>query len=259
MTRPALELQILGPFTLRINGRDVHPGQPKQRALLALLALRPGSPVALPEIVDALWAGAPRAGARNQVQVYVSRLRREIPEVPIDTHPAGYVLNVPPESVDLTRFEQSVIRAGLLIRDDDLPAADRVLHEALHRWHGLPLTGVPGEYFARMAEQLEERRLSALEQHVQVRLRLGRHQGVGGYLELASVLRPVVAANPLHEGLRHGFMLALYHAGRPAEALAVYRDGRRRIVDELGIEPGPRLRSLELSILRGDQVTATAW
>lgn len=259
MTSSGFELQILGPFTLWINGRRVHPGQPKQRALLALLALCPGAPVAVPEIADALWDGTPRAGARNQVQVYVSRLRREIPALPIDTHPVGYVLDVPPESIDLTRFERGLIRAGQLIRDGDLSAADRVFHEALHRWRGRPLTGVPGEYFARVADQLQERRLAALEQHVQVRLGLGRQQGVGGFVELAQTLRPVVAAHPLHEGLRHGFMLALYHAGRPAEALAAYREGRRHIVDELGIEPGPRLRALELSILRGDPMGAGAW
>ncbi|GAA1653561.1 AfsR/SARP family transcriptional regulator [Actinoplanes couchii] len=237
---------------LRIDGRVVHPGQPKQRALLALLALSPGVPVALPEIIDALWDHAPSAGARNQIQVYVSRLRQQISAIPIDTHPAGYVLDLPAECVDLIRFEHAVIRAGHLIRDGDLGAADQVLCEALRQWTGRPLSGVPGVYFERLADQLQERRLSALEQHVHVRLGLVERSG-GDFVELTHNLRPAVTANPLHEGLRHGLMLALYHDGRPAEALAVYREGRQRIVDELGIEPGPRLRSLELRILRGDR------
>jgi DNA-binding SARP family transcriptional activator len=248
-----VDLRVLGPFMIRIDGRIVHPGQPKQRALLALLALNPGVPVPLSEIIDALWDRAPKAGARNQVQVYVSRLRRRITAVPIDTHPAGYILDVPAECVDLTRFERSLTRAGHLIRDGDLAAADRILCEALRTWIGRPLTGVPGTYFERLADQLLERRLSALEQHVNVRLGLVESAGGGDFVELTRTLRPAVTANPLHEGLRHGLMLALYHDGRPAEALAVYREGRRRIVDELGIEPGPRLRALELRILRGDR------
>ncbi|MFK3983528.1 BTAD domain-containing putative transcriptional regulator [Micromonospora sp. NPDC050397] len=251
------ELRLLGPFEVLINGRQLPVGQPKQRALLALLALRSGTQVPMSEIIDVLWDGAPPARARNQVQVYVSGLRRTFAEAGsgyrlIDTRPGGYLLDVPANWVDLAAFGRAAVDAAGQARAGDWRGADRLLHAALSCWRGYPLGGVPGEFFEQTAHQLEERRVAALEQQLRVKLALGDHT------ELVAGLRGTVAQYPLHEGLRHGLMLALYHSGRSAEALAIYRDGRDKIVDQLGIEPGPELRALELMILRGEPASVVS-
>ncbi|GIE97206.1 hypothetical protein Ari01nite_46710 [Paractinoplanes rishiriensis] len=244
-------LQLLGLFELRINGTRVQLGEPKQQSLLALFALHRAAFVSITEIVEALWDGLPPARVRNQIQVYVSRLRRVLTPVAtwaIHTEPDGYLLEVPADRVDLAVFDNAVRRGTTLARSGNWPAADRELHTAMACWRGRALGGVRGDFFARHAAHLEERRIAAFEQHLGVKLALGQ------YAEAVNSLRPIVATYPLHEGLRHGFMIALYRAGRPAEALAAYREGRSQIIDQLGIEPGPELRSLERRILRGDPI-----
>ncbi|HET8683225.1 MAG TPA: AfsR/SARP family transcriptional regulator [Micromonosporaceae bacterium] len=254
--RRGVRLLLLGDFEVWVDGRRVRVGQPKQQALLALLALRRGSLVPVHEIIDALWDDTPPNRVRNQVQVYVAGLRRVLAAAGaardlIDTRGRAYLLDTPSGAVDLSVFEQIAASAGRLASVGALPAAARSLEAALAIWRGPPLGGVTGRFFEQAAVGLEERRLAVLEQHMEVMLALGHHAG------LVSRLRATVAAHPLHERFRYGLMLALYRCGRRAEALAVYRQGRRRIVGELGIEPGAELRTLELCILRGEPAPAS--
>ena len=159
------------------------------------------------------------------------------------TSPAGYELRVAPGQLDLHRFEALVEQA----RGTAPEEAAGLLRRALAEWHGPPLVDVQDEVFARIeAGRLEELRLAALEDRVDADLALGRHA------ELVAELQALVGRHPLRERLRARLMTALYRSGRQAEALDVFRDGRRRLVDELGVDPGPELRELEAAILRHD-------
>jgi len=246
-----LEFRLLGAFEVLVDDRPVRAGQPKQRALLALLALRRKTPVSISEIVDALWDETPPRRARNQIQVYVMGLRRVLagagaPRDLIATHPVGYLLDVPASAVDLAVFESAVDNGRRLASAGRPGAANEAMQGALALWRGPALGGVPGAFFERIATRLEEQRVAVLEQQARLQLSLG------GHVEVVGHLRAAVAANPLHEGLRYGLMVALYRCGRLAEALAAYREGRNLTVAELGIEPGPELRGLERRILRGE-------
>lgn len=248
-----MEFRLLGAFELRSGGQPVPIGQPKQRALLALLVLRWQRPVYTDEIVDAVWDEAPPRGARNQVHVYVRGIRRALtaagqPPETVVTLPDGYLVDAPPEAVDLAVFQQRMAAARQLVREGQVSGAAETVQAALSLWQGRPLGGVPGEHFERAAIGLEEQRIAALEQHMRLQMVLGRHA------ELAVTLRAALESHPFHEELRYGLMFSLYRCGRTVEALAVYREGRNRTIDEFGIEPGHRLRLLEQRIVRNEPV-----
>jgi DNA-binding SARP family transcriptional activator len=252
-----LEFRLLGAFELRTGGHSLPIGQPKQRALLALLVLRWNRPVFTDEIVDAVWDEAPPKGARNQVHVYVRGIRRVLtaagarPDMLV-TLPDGYRIDTPPDAVDLAVFQQRMADARRLARDGQMSRAAEAVQAALALWQERPLGGVHGAYFERAGTGLEEQRLAALEQHMRLQSLLGRHA------ELAVTLREAVENHPFHEELRYGLMFALYHCGRTVEALAVYREGRNRTVHEFGIEPGDRLKVLEQHIVRNEPVPPLA-
>ena len=216
-----------------------------------MLALRRKTVVTVSAIVDALWPEAPPARVRNQIQVYVAGLRRllgsdAVARHVIRTRTGGYLLDVPAGWVDVARFEETAAVARQLTAAGCLVEAGLTLRTAMAMWRGPALGGLAGRFFEEAATRLNERRMTVLEQHTHVQLALNRPQ------EVIGDLRVVVGTNPLHEGLRRCLMLALYRAGRPAEALAVYREGRERIIADLGIEPGPELQSLERAIIVGE-------
>ncbi|WP_412751230.1 BTAD domain-containing putative transcriptional regulator [Krasilnikovia sp. M28-CT-15] len=244
-----MRIHLLGPFEVCDGDVAVPLGGPKPSGLLALMALQPGRAVSTDRIVDALWGDSPPTGVRNQVQVYVSGLRRALADhgggPALLTRGGGYQLDLPPGSRDLDDFEDAVSGAELAMAKGRLEEASARLHEALAIWRGSPLHGLDLPFVAAAAAELAESHLAARQRCIDVDLRLGRHP------ELLPQLTALVAEDPLHEGFRLRIMLALYQAGRPAEALAAYREGRRVLVAELGIEPGAPLRAMEEAILSG--------
>ena len=239
-----MEFRILGPLEARTRKTSLSLGGTKQRAVLAQLLLRAGEVVSCERLVDGLWPTPPET-ATKAVQVHVSQLRKALaPHVAIHTRARGYVLEVAAEDFDLSWFER--LRAeGMEAREaGDLGAAASHLHAALALWRGEPLAEFAFEPFVAVeAPRLEELRLATLEERIDIDLDLGRHGG------LVSELESLVATNPLRERVRGQLMLALYRSGRQAAALECYREARRLLVEELGIEPGPALQRLERSIL----------
>ena len=238
-----MDFRLLGPVEARVDGVPLAAIGPKQRALLALLLLNVNELVPHASLVDGLWGDHPPETAAKALQVYVSQLRRVLGRELILTRPGGYRLVVPPDAVDLLRFEELVAEA----RASAPAAAAPKLRTALALWRGPALADVADAAFARTETgRLEELRLAAAEELVDVELALG-HDGA-----LVPELERRVANNPLRERPRGQLMLALYRSGRQAEALECYQAGRRVLVDELGIEPGRQLRELHHAILQQD-------
>ncbi|HKP09645.1 MAG TPA: BTAD domain-containing putative transcriptional regulator, partial [Gaiella sp.] len=243
-----MELRILGPFqAFDDSGREVVLPTGRERALLAALVLRRGEVVSVDALVDALWGEAVPSTAVKAVQGYVSHLRRVLgSDGAIVTQPPGYVLRIPAEAIDARRFE-SLAADGWRTLEDDPEAALAIFDQALALWRGAALAEFAFADFAqREIARLEELRLETLEGRFEAMLRLGRHGAVVAELEAR------VAQHPLRERLRGQLMLALYRSGRQAEALDVYRNGRRLVADELGLEPGADLQRLERAILSQD-------
>src|SRR5213596_2292853 len=238
---------LLGPLTATVEGTPIELGGQKRRALLAALLLRAGEVVRRDELIDALWGEDPPDTARNTIQVYVSQLRKLLPEGMLETAPPGYRLVVETDAIDLFEFVRLSEEGRTALGTGDAARAADTLRNALALWRGAPLADLPWEPFAQ-AEivRLEELRLAAHEDRIDADLALGRHGQLVGELE------GLVAEHPLRERLRGQLMLALYRSGRQADALAVYQRARRALVDELGIEPGELLRKLERAILEQD-------
>jgi YVTN family beta-propeller protein len=243
----AVDFRILGPLQVEDDGRPVALGGPKQRALLALLVLHANKVASRERLIDDLWGDRAPETAATALQGYVSALRKTVGPERILTRAPGYMLQVDPEAVDLGRFERLVREGRAAAADGNSEEASQRLSEALALWRGPPLADVNSTPFTYAeALRLEELRLAALEERLDVELALGRHADVIAELET------LVAQHPLRERLRGQLMLALYRCGRQAEALQVYQEARRLLVGELGIEPGSTLRGLEQGILNQD-------
>jgi DNA-binding SARP family transcriptional activator len=243
-----VEFRILGPLEL-VGGADGAPVEaPKLRVLLGVLLLHPNEVVSSERLIDELWGERPPATAGKLVQTYVSQLRRGLGADMIVTRPPGYLVRVESGALDAERFRAIVAEAdGLAARGENLEAS-ALLREALALWRGPALSNVVFESFARSeVAQLDEERLSAVLELVDCELALGQHEKVVAELET------LVREHPLRERPRAQLMLALYRCGRQADALAVYRDARNALVDELGLEPGPELQELEKAILTHDE------
>jgi DNA-binding SARP family transcriptional activator len=233
-----VEFGVLGTLEVRAGDGPLPLGAPKQRAVLALLLLHANRVVSRERLIDELWGENPPETAVTAVQVYVSRLRKLLPEGKLVTRSPGYLLEVEPESLDVQRFERLIAEA----READPARASSLLREALALWRGPPLADL-GEPFARVeAGRLQDLRLTALEGRIEADLALGHHAEIVGELEV------LITEHPQHERLRRHLMLALYRSGRQADALEAYRQARAAL-DELGIEPGAALRELEKQIL----------
>jgi YVTN family beta-propeller protein len=248
-----VEFRVLGPLEVVRDGVTIPLHRPRLRALLALLLLHANEVVSSDRIIDALWADDPPQNATNALQTIVSRLRKQlldgdngVAEI-IRTRSPGYVIEVAPDDLDLARFERLVQQGREALQAGRAETASRVLRDALATWRGRALADIQYEgLLQRELERLEEERVTALELRIDADLACGRHAALVGELEA------LVAENPYRERLRGQLMLALYRSGRQAEALAAYQDGRRLLVDELGIEPSRALQQLERSILRQD-------
>jgi DNA-binding SARP family transcriptional activator len=235
-----VEVKLLGPLEVVVDGRPIELRRKKQRALLALLALRAGEVVSTDRLVDDLWGETPPKAAVGSLQNLVSELRKLIGSDLLVTRPPGYVLELDRQRVDAHRFERAVHEG-------------RGLQEALGLWRGPALADLALEPFAQAEiARLEELRTTAREQLFDAELTAGRHAQVVAELE------SFVAEHPLRERPRGQLMLALYRSGRQADALEAYRQARETLVEELGINPSDELQQLEQAILRHDPALAFA-
>ncbi len=238
---------MLGPVEAVVEGRVVPLPAAKQRAVLALLLLARGRVVSIDELVDGLWGDAAPDTAVKALQGYVSQVRRALGPDRIVTRPPGYSLELADGELDLDRFERLAAEGRSELAAGRAEDAAAQLREALDLWRGPPLAEFHAERFVHDARpRLEALRDAAQEDRIEADLRCGRHAS------LIPELRALQAADPFRERVCEQLMLALYRSGRQADALDAYRLTRERLSGELGIEPGPRLQSLQRRILQHD-------
>ncbi|MCW2947629.1 MAG: protein kinase [Actinoallomurus sp.] len=243
-----MRIGLLGPLEVTdTSGRPVEVGGARLRTLLILLTLDAGRVVTGERLVDGVWGEDRPSGAPNALQSLISRLRRTLPDLAIESHPSGYRLALDGDAagtIDILRFERLVTRGRALLGEDPAGAAD-ALAEALSLWRGPALADVAEAGFARgHVSRLTERRLGVVEDHIEARLLLGRAD--------VAELESLVAAYPLRERLRAHYMRALCAAGRQAEALSTFEDARRTLAEDLGVDPSAELRAAHLAVLRGE-------
>jgi DNA-binding SARP family transcriptional activator len=241
-----VQLRILGPLEVREDGRTLELGGPKPRALLAVLLVHTGEVVSADRLVDDLWGESAPPSASHLLHVYVSTLRKVVGPRLITRTP-GYVVELARDELDAQQFERLVGEGKLALAAGDPGAALDALREGLGLWRGPPLADFVYEPFAQAEiSRLTELQLVAREELVEALLALGRTQ------EALPEVDALVAENPLRERPCSQLMLALYRSGRQVDALDAYADARRRLVEELGIEPSPPLQRLQHAILNQD-------
>jgi DNA-binding SARP family transcriptional activator/tetratricopeptide (TPR) repeat protein len=249
-----LRVGVLGPVTVWNGGEELRVGQPRQQAVLGILAMRANRVISRGELVDAVWGQEPPASAEGGIYTYVAGLRRIIeptrsargPGRVLVSSGAGYVLHLVPGQPDAVAFEQHLARARQLRRSGDAVGAVDALENALGLWRGVAFAGVPGPFAETERVRLAELRSGAAEEQADVLLTLGRHE------EVVPDLTALVADHPLRERMRGLLMIALYRSGRHAEALRVFADGRRVLAEELGIDPGTDLARIHQQVLTSD-------
>jgi predicted ATPase/DNA-binding SARP family transcriptional activator len=243
-------IRVLGPVEVQAPGHPAVSPAPSVRALLARLALTPGRVISVDALTDALWGEQLPADAANALQIRVSKLRRALTGAGLDgtviaTRAPGYVLVLPPDAVDAHRFEQAAARGRAAALAGDQGAALEHHTAALALWRGTALADVgEAEWAHAERTRLAELHLGVIEDRLELLL------GAGHHAEAVADLERLVAEHPLRERLYRLLMLALYRAGRQADALAVHQRLRHRLAEELGIDPSPELRALAEAILR---------
>jgi YVTN family beta-propeller protein len=242
-----VEFGILGPIEVREEGRSLPLGGKRPRALLALLTLSPNEVVSRDRLLDGIWGERPPATASQTLDSYVSRLRSQLGANRIERKAPGYLLRLAPDELDVARFEHLLEQGRALLAAGEAPAALGALDGALALWRGEALADIREEPFASVeAARLEERRLLGREERIDALLALTRAT------DAVPELESLVAAHPFRERLLGQLMLALYRTGRQADALAAYQEGRRRLAEEVGLEPSEHVRRLERQILEHD-------
>ena len=249
-----LRVGVLGPVTAWYGQEELRVGQPRQQAVLGILAMRANRVISRGELVDAVWGQDPPASAEGGIYTYVAGLRRVIeptrsargPGRVLVSSGAGYVLHLVPGQPDAVTFEQQLARARQLRKNGDPVAAVEALEGALGLWRGVAFAGVPGPFAETERVRLAELRSGAAEERADVLLSLGRHE------EVVPDLTALVADHPLRERMRGLLMIALYRGGRHAEALRVFADGSHVLAEELGIDPGSELSRIHQQVLTCD-------
>ena len=242
-----MRFAVLGPLEVSVDAGPLSLGGRKQRTLLAVLLLRANEVASRDQLVDALWGERPPPSAGDSLDAYLYRLRKLLSHDRLLRQAGGYLLRVEPGELDADRFEQLAVAASRAAHAGDHDAAVSVLSEALALWRGpawcdmLDDPGVGAE-----AQRLDELRLSVLESRIEAELALG------GGTALVAELERLVREHPLRERLLCALMVALYRAGRQTDALDTFQSARQRLVDELGLEPGPELHDLQRRILQHD-------
>jgi eukaryotic-like serine/threonine-protein kinase len=231
-----MQFRILGPLEVVADGEVVDLGGQRQRAVLAVLLLHANKLVSADRLIDALWPEDPPETAAKTLRVYVSRLRKALGRERILTRAHGYVITVQPAELDVMQAERLLEQGGV-----------DAIREALALWRGPTLADFADDPFAQSEiARVENLKLACREDQIEADLTVGRHA------QLVGELHGLVQEHPLRERLRTQLMLALYRSGRQAEALETYRDARRALTGELGIEVSRELRELEQAILRQD-------
>jgi DNA-binding SARP family transcriptional activator len=242
-----VEFRILGPLEVAREGRTLPPAAHKPWALLGILLLHRGQAVPLERLVDELWGERPPATAAKILQVYISQLRKLLGEGVLETRGRGYALLIEREQVDAGRFERMLDEGTEHLAGERVREAAAVLSDAIGLWRGPALADFACEPWAQAEiARLEDLRLAAIEERIDADLALGRHR------KLIAELEGLVDRHPTRERPCGQLMLALYRSGRQTDALEAFRQRRRTMVDQLGIEPSPALRELEAAILRHD-------
>jgi DNA-binding SARP family transcriptional activator len=243
-----MRLMLLGPLRLLDDdGERVEVTGPRQRNLLAALAVYANQPVSADNLAEMVWDGAPPPGSIVTLRSHLARLRRLLGARiarRIVTRPPGYAIELGDDELDLLEFANHCRRAGAALRAADYAEASEFGARALALWRGRPLSDVPSELLRDLlVPQFERQRIQVAEDWIEAELRLGRYEPV---LER---LRDLTAQYPLREHFHVQLMLALAHTGRRAEALTAYQDARKTLVSELGVEPGQEMRALHERIL----------
>lgn len=256
----ALRVAVLGPLRVWRGQTVVDLGPLQQRVVLAVLSLQAGRPVAKQQMINAIWGEAPPTHAVNLVQRHVSGLRRALePDRPghapsdmVVWSDAGYLLRLPAGALDLDVFETELGRARAAWTAGNPRRAAEALHAALKLWRGPVCDGLSSPFLDAQRDRLAESRISTIEDRIELDL------AIGNRTDVIAELRDLIAEHPLRERLHGLLMLALYRAGRQAEALAAFRDVRRVLHEELGVEPAAPLQRLHQQILAGDLELAAA-
>lgn len=246
-----MRFEILGPIRVHAGAEEVAVTAARERVLLAMLVLHAGSPVSVPQLVEATWNGEPPDNARSQIHGCVWRLRRQLAaagasDQVVVTEPAGYRLQVDSHEVDVREFRRLRDRARTAAAAGQGAEASDHYRAALGLWRGSALAGVDSDLVRQTGAGLDEERIQLLEECIRVELGLSRAG------ELVAELTELVRRYPYREGLHGALMLALYRTGRQAESLAAYRDARRVLSTEIGVEPGSELQQLHQAILHRD-------
>src|SRR6266536_2712357 len=255
-------VQLLGPLSAKLNHQPVVPTAPKQRQILALLALHAGRTVTTPMLVEELWGERPPRSSATTIQTYILQLRAKLAAARdnawarrlLRTTHSGYQIDARLCQTDVAEFDR-LVRAGRQAAGLGDPAATAdLLGHALAHWHGSALVDVPtGRVLGAEVAALEETRLGVLERRIEADLTLHRHADLLGELTM------LVARHPLNENFCALLMTALTRSGRTGCALKAFRRMRAVLRDELGIEPGPRLQRLQQAILAGRMELESAW
>ncbi|WP_243852746.1 AfsR/SARP family transcriptional regulator [Saccharomonospora amisosensis] len=234
------------------GGQPVRLGGPRQQIVLAVLGLNVNRVTSIDQLIEAVWSLDPPATSRSQIQICVSRLRKLLDSSghvgTIRTHAAGYCLEFGVAEVDSLTFLAQLETARATIARGERESGASALRAALSLWRGPALCGMESDVVRRGATGLDEQRMSAIEERIQLDLELGRHA------ELVAELHTLIGQHPSRERLYGFLMLALYRSGRQVEALEAYRDARAVLIRDVGVEPCAELQSLETAILNRDPV-----
>lgn len=248
-----LRFRLLGPLQVNRGEKALELGPPKQRALLAVLLLRPGLETGVDQLIESLWGEDYPAYAKNLIQKSVSGLRGLLtalegdgPGVTLEWSGGGYRMDVGASEVDLYTYEQLAAAGIAAARKGEIMQAVKLLEEARTMSTGPLVEGLEGPMLDRERLYRQERFLADMEVRAELELELGRHRNAVPYLHYA------VHKYPLRERFLWLLMLALYRSDRGNEALSTYAVQRARVVEELGVEPGPALRALHARLLLQD-------
>jgi DNA-binding SARP family transcriptional activator len=258
-TTRALRVGLLGEIEVHVRGEEIALGPPRQRAVLAVLAVRANQTVSREELIDGIWGDAAPASVDGSVHTYIHGLRRALSVAGGDVlvrNPLGYQLVLGPGQLDVAEVERRWEYARSVAASGAQSVAADLFGECLTLWRGVPLSGLPGPFAETERVRLTELRYELVEERADLLLAAGRHR------DALADLGEAVKAEPYRERLRAQLMLALYRSGRRADALAEFDTVRRLFADELGLDPGARLTGLHLRILRSDprlEPAAESW